>query len=261
MKNRKNARLSVKTPTKDKGTSERSDTKMLELRNIPLTYKKGVYSIADFGQDIEGDNSVSFDYDAQYQILDYDIPVGKEQRKMTLYSVPEEELVRTLRAVYGKDGILQKITAVLKGRETLLYIRYENEEDAKEKIRRFAIRNADTIIEQIQQCIDVVARLFIDYYCDGDNMDYHAVIGTAAQMETVKQNGHYKDSCDYSGNYSSENIEGDNRMLITIVRCAEGHPSENFQYAVEIMSKHIEKYALAALCKTEDFKFICAEYD
>ena len=234
---------------------------MLELRNIPLTYKKGVYSIADFGQDIEGDNSVSFDYDAQYQMLDYDIPVGKEQRKMTLYSVPEEELVRTLRAVYDKDGILQKITAVLKGRETLLYIRYENKEDAKEKIRRFAIRNADTIIEQIQQCIDVVARLFIDYYCDGDNMDYHAVIGTAAQMETVKQNGHYKDSCDYSGNYSSENIEGDNRMLITIVRCAEGHPSENFQYAVEIMSKHIEKYALAALCKTEDFKFICAEYD
>lgn len=234
---------------------------MLELRNIPLTYKKGVYSIADFGQDIEGDNSVSFDYDAQYQILDYDIPVGKEQRKMTLYSVPEEELIRTLRAVYGKDGILQKITAVLKGRETLLYIRYESEEDAKEKIRRFAIRNADTIIEQIQQCIDVVARLFIDYYCDGDNMDYHAVIGTAAQMETVKQNGHYKDSCDYSGNYSSENIEGDNRMLITIVRCAEGHPSENFQYAVEIMSKHIEKYALTALCKTEDFKFICAEYD
>ena len=234
---------------------------MLELRNIPLTYREGVYSVVDFGQDIEGDNSVSFDYDAQYQMLDYDIPVGKEQRKMTLYSVPEGELIRTLRAVYGKDGTLQKITAVLKGRETLLYIRYESEEDAKEKIRRFAIRNADTIIEQIQQCIDVVARLFIDYYCDGDNMDYHAVIGTAAQMETVRQKGHYEDSCDYSGNYSSENIEGDNRMLITMVRCAEGHPSENFRYAVEIMSKHIEKYALTVLCKTEDFKFICAEYD
>ena len=87
------------------------------------------------------------------------------------------------------------------------------------------------------------------------------MIGTAAQMEAVRQNGHYEDSCDYSGNYSSENIEGDNRMLITIVRCAEGHPSENFQYAVEIMSKHIEKHALAALRKTEDFKYICAEYD
>ncbi|MCI9557228.1 MAG: hypothetical protein HFF53_09865, partial [Lawsonibacter sp.] len=127
---------------------------MLELRDFPLTYKEGVYSVADFSQDIEGDNAVFFDYDAQYQMLDYNIPVGQEWRKMTLYSVPEGELVRTLRAVYGKDGTLQKITAVIKGRETLLYIRYESEEDAKEKIRRFAIRNADAIIEQIQQCTD-----------------------------------------------------------------------------------------------------------
>ena len=234
---------------------------MLELRDFPLTYKEGVYSVVDFIQDTEGDNTVSFDYDAQYQILDYDIPVGKERRKMTLYSVPEGELVRTLRAVYGKDGTLQRITALLKGRETLLYIRYESEEDAKEKIRRFAIRNADAIIEQIQQCTDVAARLFIDYYCDGDNMDYHAVIGTVAQMEAVRRKYHDEDACDNSGNYPSEDIEGDNGMLITMVRCAEGHPSENFQYAVEIMSKHIEKYALATLRKTEDFKFICEEYD
>ena len=41
---------------------------MLELRDFPLTYKEGVYSVADFSQDIEGDNAVSFDYDAQYQI-------------------------------------------------------------------------------------------------------------------------------------------------------------------------------------------------
>lgn len=234
---------------------------MPQLRNIPLTYKEGVYSVVDFSKDIDEDNAISFDYDTQYQILTYDIPVGKGKREMTLYSVPEDELIRTLRAVYGKDETLQNVTVSLNGHETFLYIHYENEEHAKQEIWKFAIRNADAIVEQIQQCTDIVARLFIDYYCDGDNMDYHAVIGTAAQMETVKQNGHYKDSCDYSGNYSSENIEGDNRMLITIVRCAEGHPSENFQYAVEIMSKHIEKYALAALCKTEDFKFICAEYD
>ena len=234
---------------------------MLELRDFPLTYKEGVYSVADFSQDIEGDNAVFFDYDAQYQMLDYNIPVGQEWRKMTLYSVPEGELVRTLRAVYGKDGTLQKITAVLKGRETLLYIRYESEEDAKEKIRRFAIRNANAMIEQIQQCTDVMARLFIDYYCDGDNMDYHAVIGTAEQMETLRRKYRDEDACDNSGNYPSEYIEGDNRMLITMVRCAEGHPSENFRYAVEIMSKHIEKHALAALCRTEDFKYICAEYD
>ncbi len=234
---------------------------MPELRNIPLTYKEGVHSVVAFSKDINGNDVISFDYDAQYQMLTYDIPVGKDRRKMTLYSVPEGELVRTLRAFYGKGGMLQKITAMLKSRETLLYIRYENEEDAKEKIRRFAIRNANAMIEQIQQCTDVMARLFIDYYCDGDNMDYHAVIGTAEQMETVRRKYRDEDACDNSGNYPSESIEGDNRMLITMVRCAEGHPSENFRYAAEIMSNHIKKHALAALRKTEDFKYICAEYD
>ena len=233
---------------------------MPELHNIPLTYKEGVYSV-DFSKDINGDDAISFDYDAQYQMLTYDIPVGKDRREMTLYSAPEGDLFQTLHAFYGRNGMLQKITAVLKSRETLLYIRYENEEDAREKIRRFAVRNANAIIEQIQQCTDIVSRLFIDYYCDSDNMDYHAVIGTTAQMKAVRQKYHDEDACDHSGNYPSEYIEGDNEMLITMVRCAEGHPSENFRYAEEIMSRHIEKYALAALRKTEDFKYICAEYD
>jgi len=234
---------------------------MPELHNIPLTYKEGVHSVVDFSKDINGGDAISFDYDAQYQMLTYNIPVGKDRREMTLYSVPEKDIFRTLRACYGEDGGLLKITAVLNGHETLLYIRYEDEEDARKKIRRFAIRNANAIIEQIQQCKDAVARLFVDYYIDSETIDYHAMIGTAAQMEAVRQKYHDEDSCDCSGNYPSEYIKGDNKMLITMVRCAEGHPSENFLYAVEIMSKHIEKHALAALRKTEDFKYICAEYD
>ena len=87
------------------------------------------------------------------------------------------------------------------------------------------------------------------------------MIDTAAQAEAVRQKYHDEDSCNCSGNYPSENIEGDNEMLITMVRCAEGHPSANFRYAVEMMSKHIEKHALPALRRTEDFKFICGEYD
>ncbi len=240
---------------------KRKDTKMSELHNIPLIYKAGVYSIADFSKNIDSDNAISLDYDAQYQMLTYDIPVGNDWRGMTLYNVPKDDLIRMLRAVYGKDGVLQNITAILGGHETLLYIRYENEEHARQEIRRFAIQNADAIIEQIRQCTDVVARLFIEYYCDSDNMDYHAVIGTADQMETIRQKGHYKDSCDYAGNYPSENLAGDNAMLIVMVRCAAGHPCENFRYSVEIMSKHIEEHALPAINKTEDFKYICAEYD
>ena len=158
---------------------------MPELRNIPLTYKEGVHSVVDFSKDINGNDAISFDYDAQYQMLTYDIPVGQDWRGMTLYSVPEKDIFRTLRACYGEDGGLLKITAVLNGHETLLYIRYEDEEDARKKIRRFAIRNANAIIEQIQQCKDDVARLFVDYYIDSETINYHAMIGTAAQVEAV----------------------------------------------------------------------------
>ena len=234
---------------------------MSELHDIPLICKAGTYSLAGFSKDIDCDNAISFDYDAQYQMLTYDIPVGKDWRGMTLYNVPEDDLIRTLRAVYGKDGALQNVTAILGGHETLLYIRYENKEHARQEIRSFAVRNADAIIEQIRQCTDVVARLFIEYYCDSDNMDYHAVIGTADQVEAVRQKYRDEDSCDCAGNYPSENIEGDNKRLITMVRCAMGHPCENFQYAVEIMSKHIEEHALSAINRTADFKYICAEYD
>ena len=234
---------------------------MSELHNIPLIYKAGAYSLAGFSRDIDDDDAISFDYDAQYQMLTYDIPVGEDWRGMTLYNVSEDDLIRTLRAVYGKDGALQNVTAILGGHETLLYIRYENKEHARQEIRSFAVRNADAIIEQIRQCTDVVARLFIEYYCDSDNMDYHAVIGTADQVEAVRQKYRDEDSCNCAGDYPSENIEGDNKRLITMVRCAPGHPGENFRYAEEIMSKYIEEHALSAINRTVDFKYICAEYD
>ena len=70
---------------------------MPELRNIPLTYKEGIYSITDFNKDIDSENAISFDYDTQYQILTYTIPI--DERLLTLYSVSEDELIRTLRAV------------------------------------------------------------------------------------------------------------------------------------------------------------------
>ena len=233
---------------------------MPELYNIPLTYREGTYRVIDFSKDIDRDGVISFDYDTQYQMLEYDIPVGKERREMTLYSVPEDEFIRTLRAIYDKGWNTSEDHSCQRAAKHF----YTSAMKARRMLRRkFEIcypkcRCHNRADSTMHGCY---SKAFIDYYCDGDNMDYHAVVGTAAQMEEVRQKGLYEDSCDYSGNYPSEYMEGDDRMLITMVRCAEGHPSENFRYAIEIMSQHIEKYALEALHKTEDFKFICAEYD
>ena len=67
---------------------------MSELHSIPLVHKAGVYSVADFGKNIDADDVISIDYDAQYQMLTYDIPVGKDWREMTLYNVPEDDLIQ-----------------------------------------------------------------------------------------------------------------------------------------------------------------------
>jgi hypothetical protein len=237
---------------------------MPELPNIPLRYKEGVYGVSEFAEymDTDADDAISFDYDTQYQILDYSVPLEEEQCAMTLYSVPEEDLFQTLRAVYDKDGTLQNLTATLDGHETLLYIYYENADHARQEIQKFAVQNADAIIEQLKQCTETVLRLFIEYYSDGDCMDYHAKLGTPAQMEAIRQK--YpgdSDVLDNAGNYPSENINGDNVRLGIMVRCAGDCRSANFQYAVELMSKHIEEHALPMLDKTADFKYICAEYD
>ena len=81
---------------------------MSELHSIPLTCKEGVYSVFDFHQATDEEDAIFFDYDTQYQMLTYDIPVGQDWREMTLYSVPEKDIFRTLRAFYGEDGALQK---------------------------------------------------------------------------------------------------------------------------------------------------------
>ena len=65
---------------------------MSELYSIPLACKEGVYSVFDFQQDTIGEDAVTFDYDTQYQMLTYDVPVGQEWRGMTLYSVPEKDI-------------------------------------------------------------------------------------------------------------------------------------------------------------------------
>ena len=54
---------------------EGMDFKVAELNNIPITYREGTYNIKEFHEDFE--ESIAFDYDAQYQILTYTIPVGK----------------------------------------------------------------------------------------------------------------------------------------------------------------------------------------
>ena len=228
---------------------------------IPTRYKEGTYTHESFHTQI--DDGICLDYDDQYQILTYTVPNLEDCREITLYQISDKELTETLKVTYAQDGILQKITTRLNNRELFLYIHFTDSEHAKQELKNFAIQNADAIIAQIRTFTDVAARLFLEYFCDGDYYDFHAKIGTAAQKaEIEKEYPDNDDIVDNPGDYPMDYLYyGDNDAFHIFVACADDGMFCFFQYAVDLMAERIREQAVPLLQKTEDFKFICEEYD
>lgn len=228
---------------------------------IPTRYKEGTYTHESFHTQI--DDGICLDYDNQYQILTYTVPNLEDCREITLYQISDKELTETLKVTYAQDGILQKITTRLNNRELFLYIHFTDSEHAKQELKNFAIQNADAIIAQIRTFSGIAARLFIEYFCDGDCYDFHAKIGTAAQKaEVEKEYPDNDDIVDNPGDYPMDYLYyGENDAFHIFVACADDGMFCYFQYAVDLMAARIREKTVPLLQKTEDFKFICEEYD
>lgn len=234
---------------------------MSQIYNIPIKYKEGIYGIKDFEKNIE--NVIELNYEEFGEIVTYEVPDYEEHRQVTLYAISQDKLEKTLRATYSDNGHLKKITANIKNKDILLYIHYENMEVARQEIQSFAIENADSIIEKICMCKEEVSRLFIEYFNDGEYMDFHAKIGTETQKkELEKKYPEYKDIADSCGDYPVENIiYGDNDVFKIMISCANNDKMNFFQFAVDTMTERIAEKALEKLNKADDFKFLCMEYD
>lgn len=234
---------------------------MPDLCYIPTRYKEGTYTHEPFHTEI--DDGICLDYDDQYQILTYTVPNLEDCREIVLYQISDKELMETLKITYAPDDVLQEITAQLKNRELFLYIHFTDTEHAKQGLKNFAIRNADAIIAQIGTFPDIAARLFIEYFCDGDCYDFHAKIGTPAQKaEIEKEYPNDEDIVDNPGDYPMDYLYyGDNEAFHIFVACASDGMFRFFQYTVDLMAEHIREQVVPLLQKTEDFKFICEEYD
>lgn len=228
---------------------------------IPTRYKEGTYTHEPFHTKI--DDGICFDYDDQYPILTYTVPNLEDHGEIRLYEIPDKELMETLKVTYAPDGVLQNITARINDRELFLYIHYTDAEHAKQGLKNFAIQNADAIIAQIDAFPDVAARLFIEYFCDGESYDFHAKIGTDTQKAELEKK--YPDDeyiADSPGDYPMDYLYyGDNDAFHILVTCARDGLFSYFQYTVDLMSERIREKAVPLLQKTADFAFICEEYD
>ena len=104
--------------------------------------------------------------------------------------------------------------------------------------------------------------MFVEYFCDGDAMDYHALVGTVAEKIALeKKYPQWPDIADSCGDYTRDFVNGDNDGLAIRVKCAGNGEEDFFLFAVELMTERIKEKVAGKLKLAEDFKFSCEEYD
>lgn len=234
--------------------------RMEEIYSIPVKFKEGTYSVSELN--VDDDNAIDLKYSDYGDIVTYRVPDIEYGGEIRLYGIAKDVLDTTLKATYDINGHLKMLTINRNSMEELLYIYYENEEEAQKEIEIFAHENANSILEKIGMCKDVVSRLFIEYFNDGEYMDFHVKLGTEAEKDALeKEYPKEKEIGDSCGDYPSEILDGDNDRLKVMVSCADNDEFDYFQYAVDIMVQLIEEKAPHILNKADDFRFLCAEYD
>lgn len=228
--------------------------------NIPLEYKEGTYIISEL-KDI-GDKVLTLNHSDYGDIVTYRLPDRKYGGGIRLYQISKELLDNTMQGIYDANGNLKMLTIQKDGKEAILYIRYDGGADTKQVVEAFAKENAKAILEKIALCKEKVSRLFVEYFNDGEYMDFHAKIGTEAEkMALQKKYPQYKDIGDSCGDYRAEILAGDNDKLAILISCADNDEDDYFQLAVDIMTQMIEEEGAALVDKAADFKFMRQEYD
>ena len=227
--------------------------------NIPLEYKEGTYGINELKDN--GDKMLILNYSDYGDIVTYKVP-RKYGREIRQYQISKELLDNTLQGVYDANGNLKMLTIQKDAKEAILYIHYDDAADTTQIVETFTKENARVILEKIALCKEKVSRLFVEYFNDGEYMDFHAKIGTESEkMALQKKYPQYKDIGDSCGDYRAEILAGDNEKLAILISCADNDEDDYFQLAVDIMTQMIEEEGAALVDKAADFKFMRQEYD
>jgi len=226
---------------------------------VPLSHSAGKYKLADLPANDKDVLELSHN---QYGILSYSVP--KHGTEVRLYSITEQMITETVSAAYDKNGQLEYIEITCGDMVKLVYIRFADDEAAKGMVWDFANYHADKIADAIISRKQKLARLFIEYFYDGEAVDFSAKPATSADVQAVidSYDGSL-DAIDNCGDYPLDNrISCDNDTLKIMLSCTSPEFSTDlFGFAVYVMTNRIRDRVLDVIDKTEDFKFIAGMYD
>lgn len=232
----------------------------MSVYKIPLKLKAGEFKFGEL-ENTDGE-CLELDYDNEYQMIDYTVPIyGSEAH---IYTVPRELMPNALTAVYDKNGGLDRVEFDDNGRTRLFYIHFRNIEKSESAVLKFVKKEADRISKEIIGKKQTLARLFVEYFYDGEAVDIAAKTATAEEMRAVieEYDGDVT-TADNSGNYPSENrLAVDAETLGVMLMCTNGEfRSMLFNKAAETFEERLKSRVLDKTDKTGDFKFISEEYD
>ncbi|MDE6426463.1 MAG: hypothetical protein K2K89_10080 [Ruminococcus sp.] len=242
---------------------------MTENYNIPLKYKEGTYKPEEI-TDFSGE-TINIEY-IGCEIFRYIVPEHDEE--VRIYGVSENPVFM---ATYDSDGVIKHIELHRENRIELVYINFKDNEHAKENIWQYSCFWGDWISEKILERKEKISRLFIDYFYDGQSVNFLVNTYTPEDVQKViddynkymeSKGEKYKKRLDYhvedrSGNYYRDrDIIPDIETLRIMLLCTDnGFAGELYGFAVYVMTDRIKNNVLDKIDKTEDFKFIAEEYD
>lgn len=229
---------------------------VIEKILVPVAYREGIYKLEEVKVAVgEADDALVLKHYEPGNYIVVCVVVNNNARELKLYNIPREELDSDLRLTYDARGCLRRISLDKAFDSRLIYISYQNIEEARRIIDSFAKENSRAILEQLRRCREKVKRLFIESFNGEECMDFHVKIGTEAENRAIrkkyKRNGGMGDNSEL---YSSENLHGDNERFQVLVTGAE---DELFDYAVEKMTEYIIKEAKYVVSVTRDYRVIC----
>lgn len=189
----------------------------MSIYKISPKYKAGKFKLNEI--EIGASDCWALDYNDEYQMISYDVPLYGGAA--SLYTVSRELMPEELTAMYDSNGDIERVE--LSGIR-LIYIYYKNVIVPERVILKFIKAEADKFFDMIIKRKQMLARIFIEKFYDGEAVDIAAKAATAEELQTVinECDGEIM-AADNSGNFLMENrMAIDCEKLGVMLMCADG---------------------------------------
>lgn len=241
------------------------DKKDIVIYHIPQNFECGSYSLSELKQ--TGEQYVDLTFQT-YE--DYTPGTGRlTYSGSRTFLLKRKDIDKNMKAVYSADGHIEKITIRNEDNnaEIPVYIFFSDTEAVKEAIKEPALKISESFSKQILSVEEPLSRVFLDYFYDGDCLEFYSIAITDEQRRAKEaEYPQYPDIADNSGDfyeYAFEKMDDECDYISTILSCVDDdeEQSELFYFAAEFIENEIKENVLDKISKTDDFKFISGEYD